>query len=432
MHPIRRRTSLALAALVLIVSGAIAYAQPVTVRVAVGAVATEFELHRRALEIFMADNPDIRVELFETPGGGDRLGLYLQFFEARSPDMDVLQTDVIWPGIIEEHLVDLMQYGAGDVIGDHFAGAIENYMLDGRLLAIPYQMGAGMFWYRTDLLEQYGYAGPPATWTEMEEMASTIMTAERAAGNPDMWGFVFQGNAYEGLTTNALEWVVSVGGGNVIEPDRTITIHNDAAVEMLETAAGWVGTISPVGVTGFVEGTSADVFLSGNAVFLRNWPFVYGAGQAAGSAIRDNFGVTVLPSGEGAGARHAATLGGQSFAVSRYSANPEAAARVALFLASMPAQRIRAIDGSFSGSLAALYEDPEVLAANPFFDGLQDIFASAVGRPTTVTGADYTEVSRLFWTAVHDVLTGRRDAETALALLEIELESLTGFPTGQP
>ena len=432
MNTIRRRIHLVLAALALILTGAVANAQPVTVRVAVGAVATEFELHRQALEIFMAENPDIRVELFETPGGGDRLGLYLQFFEARSPDMDVLQTDVIWPGIIEEHLVDLMPYGGADVLDDHFAGAIENYMLDGRLLAIPYQMGAGMFWYRTDLLEEYGYAGPPQTWSEMEEMATTIMEGERAAGNPDMWGFVFQGNAYEGLTTNALEWLVSVGAGQIIESDRSITVNNDAAVAMLETAAGWVGTISPVGVTGFVEGTSADVFLSGNAVFLRNWPFVYGAGQAEGSAIRDRFGVTVLPAGEGPSGRHASTLGGQSFAVSRYSTNPEAAARVALFLASMPAQKIRAVDGSFSGTLIALYEDPEVLAVNPFFDGLQDIFASAVGRPTTVTGSDYGEVSRMFWTAVHDVLTGRRDAESALALLELELEGLTGFPTGQP
>ncbi len=419
-----------LAALALASAGAIALAQSVTVRVAVGAVATELQLHRQALDLFMAENPDIRVELFETPSGGDRLGLYLQFFEAQSPDMDVLQTDVIWPGIIEEHLVDLMRYGAGDVIDGHFPGAVANYMLDGRLLAIPYQMGAGMFWYRTDLLERYGYAGPPTTWREMEEMATVIMEGERAAGNPDMWGFVFQGNAYEGLTTNALEWLVSSGAGDIISSDRVITVNNDAAIDMLEMAAGWVGTISPVGVTGFIEGTSADVFLSGNAVFLRNWPFVYGAGQAETSAIRDRFGVTVLPAGDAG--RPAATLGGQSFAVSRYSQNPEAAAKVALFLASMDAQKIRAVDGSFSGTLAALYEDPDVLARNPFFDGLQDVFAAAVGRPTTVTGSDYTEVSRAFWTAVHDVLTGRRDAETSLALLELELESITGFATGAP
>ncbi|MBX3144194.1 MAG: ABC transporter substrate-binding protein [Trueperaceae bacterium] len=432
MVSIRRRIPIILGSLLLLAAGAIAQAQQTTVRVAVGNVATELAMHRLALDVFMAENPDIKVELFETPGGGDRLGLFLQFFEAQSSEMDVLQTDVIWPGIIEEHLVDLMQHGAGDVLAQHYPGAIDNYILDGRLLAIPYQMGAGMFWYRTDLLEKYGYSGPPATWSEMEEMATVIMNGERAAGNPDMWGFVFQGNAYEGLTCNALEWIASMGGGTIIEADRTISINNQAAIDALEMAARWVGTISPTGVTGMVEGTSADVFLSGNAVFLRNWAFVYGSGQAEGSAIKDKFAVAALPSGEGEGARSTGTLGGQSFAVSRYSQNPEAAAKVALFLASFDAQKIRAVNGSFSGSASALYTDAEVLAANPHFARFDAAFEASIGRPTTVTGEQYTEVSRLFWTAAHDVLTGRRDAETALMLLELELQSLTGFATGQP
>ena len=426
--PLSRLLTVALA---LSLFGAAA-AQPVTIQVAVGAVGTELQLHRQALDQFMADNPDIRVELIETPSGGtDRLGLYLQFFEARSPDVDVLQIDVIWPGILEEHLADLLQYGAGDVLDQYFPGSIANNMLDGRLVAIPYQIGAGMLYYRTDLLEQYGFSGPPATWSELESMARTIMDGERAAGNPDMWGFVWQGNAYEGLTCNALEWFASAGAGEIIESDRTITVYNDAAIDMLETAGGWVGTISPVGVTGFVEDDARNLFQAGNAVFMRNWPYAYNLGQAEDSVIRGRFDVTVLPSGS-PGGPNAATLGGQSFAVSAYSRHPEAASKVALYLASLPVQTLRAVEGSFSGTIAALYEDPAVLERNPFFGGLQSIFASAVPRPSTVTGTDYAEVSRAYYTAVHDVLTGRQDAETALALLELELESITGFPTGQP
>ena len=427
-----RRFVLALSAAALTLAAGAAFAQPVTIQVAVGAVGTELQLHRQALEGFMEENPDIRVELFETPSGGtDRLGLYLQFFDARSSEVDVLQIDVIWPGILEEHLVDLYDHGAADVTDAHFPGPVANNEVDGRLVAIPYQIGAGMLYYRTDLLDAYGYDGPPETWAELEEMARTIQAGERDDGNPDMWGYSWQGNAYEGLTCNALEWVASSGGGTIIDPSGTITIYNDAAIDAVAKAGDWVGDISPVGVTGYVEDDARNLFQSGNAVFMRNWPYAYGLGQAEDSVIRDRFEVTTLPSGT-PGGPSASCLGGQSFAVSAYSDHPEEAARVALFLASFETQKLRAVDGSFSGTIAALYRDADVIEANPFFDGLEAIFAATTPRPSTVTGEDYTAVSRNFFNAVHSVLTGQEDAETALALLELELESLTGFPTGAP
>src|SRR3712207_8059488 len=56
--------------------------------------------------------------------------------------------------------------------------------------------------------------------------------------------FVFQGNAYEGLTCNALEWVASAGGGTIVEGNR-VTLNNPQANGILNKARGWVGTIAP-------------------------------------------------------------------------------------------------------------------------------------------------------------------------------------------
>lgn len=395
-----------------------------------GNVGMELELSQRAAEAYMAQNPNVTVRIIDTPDFvEDRLGVYLQLFEARSSQGDVFQIDVIWPGDLEEHFVDLYEYGAADIVGDHFPAIVENNTVDGRLIGIPWFTDAGLLYFRTDLLEKYGYDGPPATWDELEEMAQTIQDGERAEGNQDFWGFVWQGNAYEGLTCDALEWIASNDGGTIVSPEGVITINNPNAAAIIDQAAGWVGTISPPGVTGYGEEESRAVWQAGNAAFMRNWPYAYSLGQAEDSAIAGLFDVAPLPAGIGS---PAATLGGWQLAVSRYSNHPQQAADLAFFMASYEQQKIRAVEGSLNPTIMSLYEDEDVLAANPFFGSLYDVFINAVARPSTVTAPQYAATSSLFFNAVHSVLTGNTDATSAFEELELDLVDLLGFPTGQP
>ncbi len=397
----------------------------IVLRIFAGNVGMEKELTEGAAARFMAENPGIRVEVVDTPDFvEDRLGTYLQLFEAESPEGDVFQIDVIWPGDLAEHFIDLYEYGARDVAGDHFPAIIENNTVDGKLVGIPWFTDAGLLYYRTDLLEKYGYDGPPATWDELEEMAAAIQEGERADGNEDFWGFVWQGNAYEGLTCDALEWIASNDGGSIVEPDGTITINNPNAAAIVDQAAGWVGTISPAGVTAFGEEDARGVWQAGNAAFMRNWPYAYSLGNADDSVIAGLFDVSPLPAGaSGAGA---ATLGGWQLAVSRYSANPEAAAKLALFMASYDEQKLRAVEGSLNPTIMSLYEDEEVLAAAPFFGSLYDVFINAVARPSTATAPRYADVSAAFFNSVHSVLTGQQDAATAFEVLELDLQDILG------
>jgi trehalose/maltose transport system substrate-binding protein len=422
-----------LVALALIATLTLGVAAAQTITVAAGAVGQELELTRAAAQRYMDANPGVTVEVLDTPDlADDRLGLYLQFFQAQSGEVDVYQIDVIWPGDLAVHFVDLYEYGARDVVDEHFPAIVENNTVDGRLIAIPWFTDAGLLYYRTDLLEKYGFDGPPATWTELTSMAETIQEGERAEGNADFWGFVWQGNAYEGLTCDALEWIASNDGGTIIESVGLITVNNPQAVEIVDRAASWVGTISPPGVTGFGEEDARNLWQAGNAAFMRNWPYAYSLGNAPDSAVADLFDVSPLPAGDAEGGRPAATLGGWQLGVSRYSENPELAADVALFLASYDEQKIRAVEGSLNPTIMALYEDADVLAAAPFFGSLFDVFTNAVARPSTITAPDYAQVSSAFYRAIHSVLTGDEDAENALALLELDLEALTGLPTGEP
>ena len=73
-----------------------------------------------------------------------------------------------------------------------------------------------------------------------------------------------------------------------------------------------------------------------------------------------------------------------------------------------------------------------MLEAAPFFGELFDVFTNAVARPSTATAPNYSDVSAAFFTSVHSVLTGDADAAEAFEILELDLEDLTGFPTGSP
>ncbi|WP_370678272.1 ABC transporter substrate-binding protein [Pleomorphomonas sp. PLEO] len=353
----------------------------------------------------------------------DQFGQYRLWLAAGNADIDVYQTDVIWAPQLSDQFLDLTD-AAKDVVKDHFPSIIESQTANGKLVAIPAFTDAPALFYRKDLLEKYGKP-VPKTWDEMAATAKEIQDKERAAGAKDMWGLVFQGNAYEGLTCNALEWVKSFGGGQIVEANGDISINNEKAAKALDTVKGWVGTISPPGVLAYQEEEARGVWQTGNAVFMRNWPYAYALGNGEDSAVKGKFGVSPLPAAT-AGDKPAATLGGWNFAVSKYSKNPDEAIKLALFLGSKEVQKNRAIDQTNLPTIVSLYDDPDVAKAAPIIPQWKDVFMNAVPRPSAPTKVKYNEVSSLFWSAVHDTLSGNGAAADNLEMLEAKLTELKG------
>ncbi len=353
----------------------------------------------------------------------DQFGQYKLWLAAGNSDIDVYQTDVIWAPQLADQFVDLST-AAKDVSKDFFPSIIESQTVNGKLVAIPFFTDAPALFYRKDLLEKYKLP-VPKTWTEMASEAKTIQDGERAAGNKDFWGFVFQGNAYEGLTCDALEWVKSYGGGQIVEPDGSISINNEKAVAALEEAKSWVNTISPPGVLSYGEEESRGVWQLGNAAFMRNWPYAYALGNAADSPIKGKFDVSTLPVGA-EGDKPASTLGGWNLAVSKYSKNQDAAIKLVMYLSSAEVQKKRAIDLSALPTRQAIYDDADVAKAQPIIPNWKSVFQNAVPRPSAPTKTKYNEVSNLFWSAVHDTLSGNGSAADNLEQLEAKLTDLKG------
>ncbi len=341
-----------------------------------------------------------------------------RLIDARSPDADLFVLDITWPGSLADHLLDL-RTTLGDAIQDHEPALIANMTVDDGVFALPTHHDLGMLYYRTDLLERYGYAAPPTTWDELDAMATTIVEGESGT-NPNFTGFVFQGAPNEGLTCNAIEWLASVGGGSIAD-ETGVTLDNPAAIAMLERASGWVGSITPSGIGSYEEDAARRHFQGGGAAFMRNWSWVWWAANQPGEQIIGKFSVAPLPSG--AGIPPIATTGGQAIGVSIYSQHQEAAVELVRYLSSPDVQAWKAVIGQFQPTIPALYDDPEVQAALPFRSLLRDV--TLVPRPSSHVNGAYQEISTVFWSGVSEILLGVKAANIVPRMAE-EIRTLIG------
>lgn len=343
---------------------------------------------------------------------------YQRFFQGKSSDVDVMMLDVIWPGAFAPHLVDLST-ALADLAKLNYDTIITNNTINGKLVAMPWFGDFGMMFYRTDLLQKYGYSSPPATWDDLEAMAKKVKDGE--SSNASFQGFVFQGAAYEGLTCDALEWIASAGGGTIMDDQGKVTVNNPQAIAMINRAKGWVGGIAPTDVTSFKEEDARNVFQGGNAMFMRNWPYAYAAGNASDSPIAGKFDVAPIPADSGQ--KHYGTVGGWQLGVSAYSKAKDAAIELVRYLCSPEVETWRAVVGSYVPTQAAVASNPDVLKAEPFLQSLQDVVR--VTRPSSFTGENYNQVSTYFFQGVNQVLTGG-DASSVLPNVAQQIQRVVG------
>jgi trehalose/maltose transport system substrate-binding protein len=329
---------------------------------------------------------------------------------------DVLLVDLIYPPALADYLLDLKAHLTEAEIALTYPNLIAVNTIKSRLVAYPWYGGFGRLYYRTDLLTKYGFSAPPTTWTDLTSMAEKIQAGEQPS-NKAFSGYVFQGNAYEGLTCNALEWVASYNGGTFIN-GPTVSIDNPNAIAALKLAQSWIGKIAPSGVTTFTEDEAHSAFGAGNAAFMRNWE--YAQDLEKGSNVSGKFGVAPLPAGAVPGGTTAAAAGGWAVAVNKNSKHPEAAVEWLRYLTSAGAQAYRAINSADVPARPAVAAMADVQAALPALK--QNVVP--FGRPTQV-GARYNEASTIIFQGVNAMLRGS-NVESGVKKIARDLQGLIG------
>jgi trehalose/maltose transport system substrate-binding protein len=376
--------------------------------------------HKRDLMLAKRFTKDtgIKVNVVPHPAASDASYSNLaRAFRSHSSSVDVAMIDVVWPGAFAPYLVDLKPK-LGKQAKLHAAGIIANDTVGGHLVAMPWFGDFGILYYRTDLLKKYGYKGPPTTWSDLFKMAKKIQDGEQKT-NANFYGFVFQGNSYEGLTCDALEWIASAGGGHYIDNGK-VTINNPKAVQILDALRVQIGKTTPRGVTTYQEGEAHTAFVNGDAAFMRNWPYAYSIGAAAGSKIKGKFSVTTLP--HGASGKPVGTVGGWQLAVSKYSKHKDASIEFVRYMTSPAVEKFDAIFNTNVPTIPSVAKDPAVVKANPY---LKPNIATVarVTRPAKYLKTHYNEGSKAIYQGINQILNGT-PAKNVLPGIQSKLQRL--------
>ena len=377
--------------------------------------------HARDLALAKRFSQDtgIKVKVVPHPTASDAsYSQIARVFSSKSSSFDVAMLDVLWPGAFAPFLVDLKPK-LGKEAKQHTPGLIANDTVGGKLVAMPWFGDFGILYYRTDLLKKYGYTSPPTTWTQLFAMAKKIQDGEQPT-NDKFSGFVFQGNSYEGLTCDALEWYQSNGAGGFIDNGK-VTINNKKGAAVLDQFAAQIGKTTPRDVTTYQEGEAHTAFVEGNAAFMRNWPYAYSIGQdPKSSKIVGKFSVTVLP--HGPGGKSVGTVGGWQLGVNKYSKHVDAAIEFVRYMTSAPVQKFDAITNTNVPTIPSVAKDPAVVKVNPY---LKPAIANVarVARPSTVLGAHYNEGSKAIYQGINQILNGR-SASSVLPSIESKLNRI--------
>jgi len=372
-----------------------------------------------ALATKFTKDTGINVKVVPHPTASDASYSQLaRVFTSKGSSFDVAMIDVVWPGAFAPYLLDLKpKLGAQARL--HAPGIVANDTVEGHLVAMPWFGDFGILYYRTDLLKKYGYSSPPTTWAQLFAMAKKIQDGEQAA-NAQFSGLVFQGNSYEGLTCDALEWVASSGGGQFIDAGK-VTINNPKAAAILDLFRKNIGVTTPRGVTSYQEGEAHTAFVTGNAAFMRNWPYAYSiAADPKQSKVVGKFSVTTLP--KGPGGKPVGTVGGWQLAVNKYSKSPDAAVEFVRYMTSPAVEKFDAITNSNVPTIPSVAKDPAVVKANPYLKP-QIATVARVTRPARFLGTHYNEGSKDIYQGVSQILNGA-PASSVLPSIQSKLDKL--------
>lgn len=366
---------------------------------------------------FEAQNPDIKIDLIEGPNATNlREDLYTTSFLLGDSPYDLIYMDIVWAPKFAAAgwLLDLSDRISDEELAEFMTGDVDGGRYEGGLYRMPFRSDGGMLYYRQDLLSEAGF-DPPETTAELIDISKALQSQNKA-----QWGYVWQGKQYEGSAAMFVEMLEGFGGYWVNPETKEVGLDTQeaiAAVQFLQTTVA--DKISPPGTTATDEEVARNLFQTGTAVFMRNWPYAWKLGNDPGSEIQGKFGIK--PMVHAAGFKSGACQGGWGVGISKTTRHADEAWRAVQYFSSTEAQRKFILASGFVPSRKALFTDPALVAEYEYLPDLQKVIDSSVLRPPI---AQYAQASDILQRYLSAALTGQKTPEQAMQAAAQETRQL--------
>jgi multiple sugar transport system substrate-binding protein len=366
--------------------------------------------HKGEIEVTWRTTPAASDEYFE------QIKTQLQSGQAT---VDVIGGDVIWPAQLaaQGYVLDLSDRFTAGMRERYLEGPLQATEYDGKTYAVPWFTDAGMFYYRKDLLEESGFSEPPKTWDEMKQMGDRIRS-----GSGIKYGYVFQGARDEGGVVDALEYIWNAGG-DVLDGNDVI-IDSPEAAEGLEIRRSMITDgVAPEASGEYTTQESQAIFTNGDAVFMRNWPFVYGllASPETSKVRPEQVDLANIPVSDPRQVSFSG-LGGWNFLVNAASEDKlDEIWTFIEFMSSAASQKTLALKSTRLPTLKDLYEDREVLEKVPVAALGKESLENTRPRPVSPY---YSDMSLVMAEQFNAAVKGSVPVGQALQTLQSELQNI--------
>ena len=286
---------------------------------------------KKLLGEFEAANPGIKVQLVSPPT--EQADQKIQQMLQASNGVDVLEVRDLTVGPFANNgwLYDMTAATESWTGFSELTDQAQKYSKhsDGKIYFIPYGFYGLSLFYRTDLVAEAGFSGPPKSWDELLEQAAKIQDPDK-----NRYGYAFRGGKNgNGNVVAAIEAYV----GDTIDRENAFKIQGGQSIFAAPEAQAAVDTYfelfrraSPPSSVAWGYPEMVEGFNNGSTAFLLQDPEVIATVSASKSITKDQWNTAPLLTGpSGKASQPVATAG---WGVAQASKNPEAAVKLVQFL----------------------------------------------------------------------------------------------------